>query len=86
MSQHVKQVLLLGEDAPKLKAVLGDVVPITDVTSMEQAIVVARQHAQSGDAVLLSPACASFDMFSGFEHRGDVFSKGVKRMVQEDER
>lgn len=84
VSQHVKQVVLLGEDAPKLKAVLGDIVSTTDVGSMDQAIAVARDYSQSGDAVLLSPACASFDMFSGFEHRGDVFSEGVKRMVQGD--
>jgi len=86
MSKYVKQVVLLGEDAPKLKVALGDAVSITDAISMDQAIAVARQHAQSGDAVLLSPACASFDMFSGFEHRGDVFSEGVKRMIQGDER
>ncbi len=73
----LRAVVLLGEDAPLIADSLGDTVPITLVDHMEDAVRAAERVARSGDTVLLSPACASFDMFSGFEARGDAFRQAV---------
>ena len=73
--------MLIGRDAPLIAAALGDSVPIQFATDMEQAVARAAQWAQPGDSVLLSPACASFDMFSGYEERGAVFAAAVRRLI-----
>jgi UDP-N-acetylmuramoylalanine--D-glutamate ligase len=78
MALRGKLAILFGEDAGKLAAVLGKVVKVVHVHSMEEAVQQARQLAESGDVVLLSPACASFDMFNNYEHRGDVFMQAVR--------
>lgn len=78
VANRARAVVLIGEDAPSLEAVLENVVPVMRADSMEDAVEVAAQQAQPGDTVLLSPACASFDMFRGFEHRGDIFSQCVR--------
>ncbi len=77
IEKYVKSVILIGEAAPILAEVLGDCVDIRAAKSMEEAVIEADLLAHSGDCVLLSPACASFDMFKNFEHRGDVFVKAV---------
>jgi UDP-N-acetylmuramoylalanine--D-glutamate ligase len=78
---RVGAALLIGEDAPKLAAALGaEAVPVTRCPSLEAAVDTARALAEPGDVVLLSPACASFDMFDNFEHRGDIFKKLVERL------
>lgn len=78
---NVAHLILFGEDADDIEAVLDGVLPIDRVNSMSEAVVVAAQHAQAGDVVLLSPACASFDMFRSFEHRGDEFMASVQSHV-----
>ena len=75
---HVSHVFVMGTDAPLIQTALSDLVPIHPVMSMEAAVMQAAELAQSGDAVLLSPACASFDMFRDYGHRGDVFQTCVK--------
>jgi UDP-N-acetylmuramoylalanine--D-glutamate ligase len=77
----VKRVILIGEDADKLKLALNDSVKVEMVDSMESALFSCHQAAESGDTVLLSPACASFDMFDGFEHRGHCFIEAVDAMA-----
>lgn len=77
----VKHVLLLGQDAPQIEAVLKPVCSTECVTSMEQAVRAAARIAQSGDTVLLSPACASLDMFRDYAHRGAVFAAAVKELA-----
>ena len=81
ISRYVKAVILMGEDAPLLKSALHDCVSLLFVSSLPEAVEKAKQIAVPGDAVLLSPACASFDMFNNFEHRGEKFVEAVKEIV-----
>ncbi len=81
LQTKARAVILLGEDAAMIEEALGGVVSVTQVASMKAAVVQAAQLAQVGDVVLLSPACASFDMFSGFEARGDAFVVAVKEVL-----
>ena len=64
--------MLIGEDADKIAAALADVVPVLRAPSLDGAVTLAKSQAMPGDVVLLSPACASFDMFRDFNHRGDI--------------
>ncbi|HEY9199573.1 MAG TPA: UDP-N-acetylmuramoyl-L-alanine--D-glutamate ligase [Gammaproteobacteria bacterium] len=78
---RLRAAVLLGEDAPLIAAALEGTTRIEHVESMERAVQVAAELAQPGDAVLLSPACASFDMFNGYDHRGEVFMAAVRRLI-----
>jgi UDP-N-acetylmuramoylalanine--D-glutamate ligase len=70
--------MLIGRDAPRLREALANTdVPLHDHETLEAATQAAAQLAQPGDAVLLSPACASFDMFKNYAHRADVFRQAV---------
>jgi len=73
----VKQVILIGEDAEQLAQAFGKDVPSINATSMQAAVNEAVRLTGDGDIVLLSPACASFDMFAGFEERGRCFTEAV---------
>jgi UDP-N-acetylmuramoylalanine--D-glutamate ligase len=71
---RVAHAVVIGQDGPAVGAALDAAgIPMTTAVSLEAALQAARAVAQPGDVVLLSPACASFDMFQDFEHRGDVF-------------
>jgi UDP-N-acetylmuramoylalanine--D-glutamate ligase len=74
---RVKKLIVFGESAILLKDALDDLVEIIQVKSMEDAVRTATRDAVSGDVVLLSPACASFDMFTSYGHRGNEFKKAV---------
>ena len=76
-----RAVVLIGSDAPLIEAALAGVVPVVTASDMDDAVVRAYALAQPGDCVLLSPACASFDMFRNYEHRGDVFCAAVQKVV-----
>jgi UDP-N-acetylmuramoylalanine--D-glutamate ligase len=77
--EHAVHVLLIGRDAALIeKAIAASGVPAERVASMEKAVARAAQVARPGNAVLLSPACASFDMFRDYKHRGEAFSAAVK--------
>lgn len=80
VERYVKQVILIGEDAPILEKALTNATTIVHADSLQAAVKLAQQAARPGDVVLLSPACASFDMFDNFEHRGDVFIKAVEAL------
>jgi UDP-N-acetylmuramoylalanine--D-glutamate ligase len=76
---HAKHVLLIGRDAALIeKAIASSGVPVERAASMEKAVARAAQVAAAGDAVLLSPACASFDMFRDYKHRGEAFAAAVR--------
>ncbi len=77
-----RAVVLIGRDAPLLEAVLRDRAPLHRAESLEQAVMMAAELTRPGDHVLLSPACASFDMFRNFEHRGDVFAAAVRELPE----
>lgn len=81
VAQFVKLVALYGEDAAKIASELEGSSEIEQFDSLEKAVEKAAASARSGDIVLLSPACASFDMFSGFEQRGRCFQNAVKVMA-----
>jgi UDP-N-acetylmuramoylalanine--D-glutamate ligase len=82
VSRHARCVLLIGRDGAQIARALGDSgVALLYATSMEEAVAQARAQAQPGDAVLLSPACASFDMFRNYRHRGEVFAACVREMA-----
>ena len=78
---RVRGMVLIGRDAALLEQALGDLVPVVHAADMREAVQKAAALALSGDAVLLSPACASFDMFRNYEHRGDVFRDAVYRVI-----
>ncbi|MFO7604083.1 MAG: UDP-N-acetylmuramoyl-L-alanine--D-glutamate ligase [Gammaproteobacteria bacterium] len=82
IADRARCLILLGEDADTLASSLAGLVDIYRVDDMRAAVQRAREYAQPGDAVLLSPACASFDMFNGFAHRGEVFSQCVREVCQ----
>ncbi|MCG8074535.1 MAG: UDP-N-acetylmuramoyl-L-alanine--D-glutamate ligase [Candidatus Thiodiazotropha taylori] len=71
-------VVLIGRDAPVIRSVLEGRVELVDAQSMDEAVASAYRLAQPGDRVVLSPACASFDMFSNFEQRGEAFIAAVE--------
>lgn len=77
IEKYVREVILIGEAAPILAKVLNGRVEKHFAGSMAEAVKVANHIAKPGDSVLLSPACASWDMFKNFEHRGDVFTEIV---------
>ncbi|MFK8331593.1 UDP-N-acetylmuramoyl-L-alanine--D-glutamate ligase [Pseudomonas sp. BJa5] len=77
VAAHCRAVVLLGRDAERLAQVLGDSVPLIRVKTLDEAVEQAAAQARPGDAVLLSPACASLDMFKNFEERGRLFAQAV---------
>lgn len=77
ISQYVRIAILIGTAANEIAAVINQKVPVLFANSMEEAVNQAKTHAQAKDCVLLSPACASYDMFKNFEHRGQVFTELV---------
>ncbi|HEY5810423.1 MAG TPA: UDP-N-acetylmuramoyl-L-alanine--D-glutamate ligase [Povalibacter sp.] len=74
----VRHVVLIGQDAALIAAALQDVCTLEFASDMEQAVRMAAAAARSGETVLLSPACASLDMFRDYAHRGDVFAAAVR--------
>ena len=80
--ERAKHVLLIGRDAALIeKAIAGTGIPVERCASLEAAVARAALVAASGDAVLLSPACASFDMFRDYKHRGDIFAAAVRSLA-----
>ncbi|KTD62096.1 UDP-N-acetylmuramoyl-L-alanine--D-glutamate ligase [Legionella spiritensis] len=83
VKQHVKHAILFGKSAVRLREALEGVTPVTIVNTLKDAVTNANKIANAGDAVLLSPACASYDMFKNYKHRGDEFVKCVTKITQQ---
>ncbi len=80
----IRAIVTLGEAAPLIEDAIGSAVPIARAATMQEAVEIAGRTAGEGEIVLLSPACASFDMFTDFEHRGEVFKSCVKNLRKTD--
>ena len=79
MKDRVKHLILIGESTAEFKKIFRDF-PLTVSGSMDEAVVDAMKASRDGDVIILSPACASFDMFSNFEERGNVFRESVEKL------
>lgn len=75
--EHAKGVALIGQTAPEIEKALGSFQPKVRARDMKEAVSLGASWCGEGDAVLLSPACASFDMYENFEKRGEAFKKAV---------
>lgn len=82
IESSVRALILIGEDADNIESQLTGTAPILRADSMEDAVSKGFEAAQSGDAVLLAPACASFDMFKSYEERGNVFKAAVRQKLK----
>lgn len=81
VSEKVKAIICLGRENAKLKSHFGKMVPvILETTSVSELVELAMKQAEKGDTVLLSPACASFDLFRNYEDRGNQFKAAVLEM------
>ncbi|MEZ5180428.1 MAG: UDP-N-acetylmuramoyl-L-alanine--D-glutamate ligase [Acidimicrobiales bacterium] len=83
LAPHLRAVVAIGEAAPEVARAFAGVVPTTTATSMAEAVGAARSAARPGDAVVLSPACASFDWYGGYAERGDDFQREVRAAIGE---
>lgn len=80
MAKYGREAIVFGRDADKVSQALDGAVDVKPVADLREAVALAHQNAQAGDVVLFSPACASFDMFENFEHRGRVFCEEVRAL------
>ena len=81
IAQHARAVILIGRDADLIAGIVPAGVPVFEASNMRDAVIRARSLAVDGDYVLLSPACASFDMYGNFEERGDDFRNLVNELI-----
>jgi UDP-N-acetylmuramoylalanine--D-glutamate ligase len=82
MEEKVKHVLLIGEAAEQIAAAIGTMLPVSRAQTLEEAVQQGLALSSPGDVVLLSPACASYDMFENYEHRGRVFKSAVEELAR----
>ena len=81
LKKQGRAVVLIGESAPKMRAVLEGILPVEMASDMDEAVQLAAGMAERGDAVVLSPACSSFDMFRDYAHRAEVFRIAVQSLI-----
>jgi UDP-N-acetylmuramoylalanine--D-glutamate ligase len=81
MKKNGRAAVLIGEAAPLIRAVLNGVVPVEVAADMDEAVQIAAGLAERGDAVVLSPACSSFDMFRDYAHRAEVYRNAVHTLI-----
>ncbi len=84
VARQARALVLVGEDADRIEQELQAYAPVVRARDMPDAVRRAAARAQAGDVVLLAPACASFDMFAGFEQRGRVFKAAVREMMNDE--
>ncbi|BCK88684.1 UDP-N-acetylmuramoylalanine--D-glutamate ligase [Sideroxyarcus emersonii] len=84
VARHARAAVLIGRDAPLIEqAIAGCGKPVLKARDMDEAVGISAAHAQPGDAVLMSPACASFDMYKNYLHRAEAFIAAVKKLETE---
>ena len=88
LARHARAVVLIGRDGPRIREQIAEAlqqagVPMVEAETMPGAVTQSAQLAQAGDAVLMSPACASLDMFRDYKHRADVFIEAVRALADE---
>jgi UDP-N-acetylmuramoylalanine--D-glutamate ligase len=81
LAHKARALVLIGRDAPLIERALDRVVPVVHASDMQEAVARAHELAHAGDTVLLSPGCASFDMFRNYEHRGEVFTAAAQALL-----
>jgi UDP-N-acetylmuramoylalanine--D-glutamate ligase len=81
LARRVRTAILIGQARAKMVAQLAGACPLEEAPTLEAAVRRGAEIARPGDTVLLSPACASFDMFRDFEHRGEMFRQAVGRLA-----
>jgi len=79
---RLRAVVAIGDAAAEVESAFTGAVPVTHAASMHEAVLAAAAAARSGDAVLLSPACASFDWYENYAARGDDFASEVRRLME----
>ncbi len=83
-ARYARAVVLIGRDAPQIRAALAETgIPLLDAASLAEAVALATAQARAGDAVLMSPACASLDMFRNYGHRAEVFCAAVQALAHD---
>jgi UDP-N-acetylmuramoylalanine--D-glutamate ligase len=82
IAAQVKALVLIGRDGPRIARAVGARAPLQYATDMQQAVLACKRAAQAGDVVLLSPACASFDMFNNYMARGEAFVTAVRELAR----
>ncbi len=82
ISKKTKLVILIGKASDKIEATWKDLVRCVRAATMDDAVRTSFKEAKPGDTVLLSPGCASFDMFDNYEHRGRVFKQAVNELAE----
>ncbi|OGX08804.1 MAG: hypothetical protein A2Z88_11275 [Omnitrophica WOR_2 bacterium GWA2_47_8] len=80
--KKVKKMFVIGESKEKIKASYQDLIKVEECATLQEAVTRAQQSASTGDCILLSPMCTSFDMFSNFEERGKVFKEIVNNLKE----
>ena len=83
VKERVHTMVLIGEAADRMEAAFAPVTRVTRARDMQEAVNIARAAARPGDIAMLSPGCASFDMYDNFEHRGRVFKQCVRAFCRE---
>ena len=86
LTRKGRAAIVIGEAADAIAHAIGDRVPVRRAASMDSAVRAGAALARPGDAVLLSPACSSFDMFRDYKHRGDEFVRAVQALAEEGPR
>jgi len=84
VKEHCKVIIAIGKAKEKIIKTFGDIVKVIPASDMEEAVRISYREAQKGEIVLLSPGCASFDMFKNYKERGDVYQYWVRKITEEN--